>query len=110
MASERRARILRITEHPILDFKRGAQVSFTFDGKELPAFEGETIAVALHAAGVRTLSKSLGKNRARGLYCAIGNCASCNMVVDGESNVKTCVTLVQNGMVVETQIGKGNIT
>ena len=101
---------MRITEHPILDFKRGAQISFTFDGKELPAYEGETIAVALHAAGIRTLSHSLGKNRARGLYCAIGNCASCNMVVDGESNVKTCVTLVQDGMVVETQIGKGNLT
>ena len=101
---------MRITEHPILDFKRGALVSFTFDGKELPAYEGETIAVALHAAGVRTLSHSLGKNRPRGLYCAIGNCASCNMVVNGESNVKTCVTLVQDGMVVETQIGKGKIT
>ena len=101
---------MRITEHPILDFKRGAPVLFTFDGKELPAYEGETIAVALHAAGIRTLSHSVGKNRARGLYCAIGNCASCNMVVDGESNVKTCVTLVQNGMVVETQIGKGTIS
>ena len=100
---------LRIAEHPILDFKRGNQVSFTFDGAEIPAHEGETIAVALHAAGVRTLSHSLELGRARGLYCAIGNCASCNMVVDGEPNVKTCVTLVKGGMVVETQIGKGNI-
>ena len=101
---------MRITEHPILDFKRGAPISFMYDGKEFPAYEGETIAVALHAAGIRTLSESHGKNRGRGLYCAIGNCASCNMVVDGESNVKTCVTLVRDGMVVKTQIGKGTIT
>ena len=100
---------MRIAEHPILDFKRGALISFMFDGVEIPAYVGETIAVALHAAGVRTLSHSLGKNRPRGLYCAIGNCASCNMVVDGESNVKTCVTLVKEGMVVETQVGKGQI-
>ena len=98
---------MRITEHPILDFERGAEVSFTFDQKTIPAYTGETIAVALHAAGERTLSHSLGKNRARGLYCAIGNCASCNMVVDGEPNVKTCVTLVKDGMVVQTQTGKG---
>ena len=100
---------MRIAEHPILDFKRGSHVSFTFDGTEIDAREGETIAVALHAAGIRTLSHSPEMGRARGLYCAIGNCASCHMVVDGESNVKTCVTLVKDGMVVETQIGKGSI-
>lgn len=100
---------MRIDEHPILDFNRGRPVSFTFDGKEVSAFEGETVAVALHAAGIRTLSNSAGLARPRGLYCAIGNCSSCHMVVDGESNVKTCVTLVREGMEVRTQIGKGSI-
>lgn len=96
------------SSHPILDFKRGAPVTFTFDGAAISAFEGEPIAVALHAAGVRTLAHSSGsEKRPRGLYCAIGNCSSCMMVVDGVSNVKSCIELVRDGMVVETQHDKG---
>jgi len=101
---------MRFTEntHPILDFKRGAPITFTFDGVTVAAFEGEPIAIALHAAGVRTLATSLGEQkRPRGLYCAIGNCSSCMMVVDGVSNVKSCIELVRDGMVVETQHDKG---
>lgn len=98
---------MRISEHPILDFKRGEPVTITFDGVNVSAFEGETIAVALHAAGIRTLALSKIKNRPRGLYCAIGNCSSCFVVVDGEANIKSCIELVRDGMVVETQKDKG---
>lgn len=98
---------MRITEHPILDFQRGEQVTFFFDGQELKGFEGETIAAALHAAGVRVLGHSQTLRRPRGLFCAIGNCSSCLMVVDGEPNVRVCVEKLQPGMKVETQQGKG---
>lgn len=100
---------MRIQKHPILDFEKGKEIKFYFDGKEISAFEGETIAAALHAAGVKVLGESLFKHRPRGFYCAIGNCASCSMVVNGEPNVRTCITMVQEGMVVETQKGKGEI-
>jgi len=98
---------MRIEQHPVLDFKRGKEVTFTFDGAPIGAFEGETVAVALHAAGVRKLSHSQVMHRARGLYCAIGNCSSCMMIVDGEPNVKVCMELVRDGMVVQTQPDKG---
>lgn len=98
---------MRITEHPILDFQRGEEVTFFFDGQELKGFEGETIAAALHAAGVRVLGHSHIMHRPRGLFCAIGNCSSCLMVVNGEPNVRVCVEKVQHGMRVETQQGKG---
>ena len=97
---------MRITNHPILEFSQGKPVSFIFNGTAILAYDNETIAVALHGAGIRTLSHS-EKHRPRGLYCAIGNCSSCMMVVNGEANVKTCITLVREGMVVETQTGKG---
>jgi len=100
---------MRISEHPILDFKReqAKSVTITFDDARIIAFEGETIAAALHAAGIRTLSHSTEKHRPRGLYCAIGNCSSCHMVVDGEANVKTCIELVRDGMVVQSQVDRG---
>ena len=100
---------MRIPQHPVLDFERGRAISFTFDGKRIDAFDNETIAVALHAAGVQRLSHSFVVGHPRGFFCAIGNCAACNMIVDGESNVRTCVTLARNGMVVQTQTGKGGL-
>lgn len=100
---------LRIEEHPILTFTRGPKVKFIFDGKEYEGFEGETIAAALHASDVKELGESLFKHRPRGLFCAIGNCSSCLMVVNGEPNVRTCTTDVEEGMIVETQRGKGDI-
>jgi len=100
---------MRISEHPILDFKReqAKSVTITFDDTRIIAFEGETIAAALHAAGIRTLSHSTEKHRPRGLYCAIGNCSSCYMIVDGEANVKTCIELVRDGMIVQSQVDRG---
>lgn len=100
---------MRIEEHPILTFQRGKMLTFIFDGNEYEGFEGESIAAALHAAGIRVLGESLFKHRPRGLYCAIGNCSSCLMVVNGEPNVRTCVTDLEDGMIVEIQHGKGTI-
>ena len=100
---------MRIRKHPIIDFDRGKPIRFTFNGVFIDAYDNETIAVALHGAGIRALSHSLN-NRPRGFYCAIGNCSSCIMVVDGEANVKTCITLAKDGMVVESQDNKGVIT
>lgn len=100
---------MRITEHPILTFEHGPMVRFTFDGRELEGTAGEAIAVALHAAGVRVLSHSHGRHRPRGFYCAIGNCSSCLMMVDGEPNVRVCVERLRAGMRVETQSGKGHL-
>ncbi len=92
---------MRIEEHPILDFKRGREIYFYYNGKKIRAYEGETIAAALHATGVKVLSKSLKLERQRGFFCGIGKCSSCLMKVDGVPNVRTCITLVKDGMVVE---------
>lgn len=100
---------MRIDEHPILAFKRGKEIKFTFDGVEIVGYEGDTIASALHAAGVKVLGHHHKTNRARGFYCAIGNCSSCLMTVNGEPNIRVCVEELKEGMVVETQRGKGDL-
>lgn len=100
---------MRIEQHPILDFEKSKKIKFVFNGKEVEGYEGDTIAAALHALDVKVLGESHFKHRPRGFYCAIGNCSSCMMVVDGEPNVKTCITELKNGMVVETQRGMGEI-
>lgn len=100
---------MRIVEHPIIDFKRGRKVTFSFNGRPVNGHEGETIAAALHAAGVRVLSHSYKLKRPRGFFCAIGNCSSCLMKVNGVFNVRICVTPVREGDRVEMQEGRGEI-
>lgn len=96
-----------IQKHPILEFHHGKEVTFIFDGRELKGFEGEPIAMALHANGVHTYRITPEMKRTRGFFCAIGKCSSCFMVVDGVPNVRTCVTPLTAGIKVETQHGKG---
>lgn len=98
---------MRMEQHPILQFDRGEKVSFTFNGQPMVGYTNETIAAALHAAGVRELGHSQNLHRPRGLFCAIGNCSSCFMTVNGEPNVRVCVTKVKDGMEVLEQEGKG---
>ncbi|XMB86545.1 (2Fe-2S)-binding protein [Mycoplasmatota bacterium WC44] len=100
---------MRIDKHPILNFDRVEKIEFSFNGQKMFGYKGETIAAALHASSVKVLGYSPYKHRPRGFYCAIGNCAACNMVVNGEPNVRTCVTDLEEGMVVETQVGKGEL-
>ena len=98
---------MRIEQHPILQFDRGERVTFYYNGQPMEGYTSETVAAALHAAGVRKLHDSGGLHRPRGLFCAIGNCSSCFMRVDGEPNVRICVTMVRDGMHVDEQEGKG---
>ncbi len=100
---------MRIENHPILEFRKGKKVTFTFNGAAVEGYEGEPVAAALHAAGVRVLSHSRNYRRPRGFWCAIGNCSSCNMRVNGVPNVRTCVEPLLEGMIVETQQGRGEI-
>ena len=98
---------MRIEQHPGRTFNRGEQVTFFYNGQKIEGYSNETIAAALHAAGIRRLGHSPELHRPRGLFCAIGNCSSCFMTVNGQPNVRVCVTRVKNGMRVEEQHGKG---
>ena len=99
---------MRIQDHPILgSFKKGKQVPFTFDGRTMKGFEGEPIAIALRANGILIHRYTVKRNEPRGMFCAIGRCTDCIMVVDGVPNVRTCVEPLKEGMVVQTQIGNG---
>lgn len=102
-ASER-----RIEQHPILgDAPEAGCVTIYVDGRPVAAKEGEVIAAALTAAGIRTFRHTAHHHRPRGIFCAIGRCTDCAMTVDGVPGVRTCVTRVREGMQIETQQGLG---
>ncbi len=97
----------RITEHPILNFNDKKKIKFYFEGKELTAYEGDTIASALIANGIDIFGYTPKKGRSRGLFCCIGKCSSCLVIVNGVPNMRACITPVEEGMVVKRQVGKG---
>ena len=95
---------MRVKNHPILKFITGKEITFTFEEKELLGYEGEPIVAALHANNVKVLKH---EHRPRGLFCAIGNCSSCLMEVNGEPNVRVCIEPLREGMEIRLQNNKG---
>ena len=87
------------------EYVKGQEVHFSFDGKDMTGFEGESIAAALKANGVMIHRYTAKEHKPRGVFCAIGRCTDCVMVVDGQPNVRTCITELKEGMVIQTQNG-----
>jgi len=95
--------VYRVTRHPILEFPEKKLVTITVNGKKIKCYEGEPIAAALLASGIRVLRKSPKLHEPRGVFCAIGRCNECIMKVNGVSGIRTCVTPVKEGMIIERQ-------
>ncbi len=85
----------------IKNIERGTPITIMVNGSPVEAYPGESIAVALMAAGRRTFRHTLTGNAPRGLFCGMGICFDCLVTVDGVPNVRSCVTEVQEGCVIE---------
>lgn len=97
---------MRVEKHPILDpLEERKLVKFYYDGKQVEGYEGEPIAAALCNLGVKIHRYTVKQHKPRGIFCAIGRCTDCVMIVDGKPNIRTCVTPLKAGMHVETQYG-----
>ncbi len=100
----------RIFEHPILGITEPKRkISFIYNGQTLEGMEGEPIAAALKAAGVMVHRYTAKRHEPRGIFCSIGRCTDCVMVVNGVPNTRTCITPLEAGMVIETQFGTGSM-
>jgi sarcosine oxidase subunit alpha len=91
----------RLAPRPGERIDRTQAVSFTFDGRRIKAYEGDTIGSALFAAGQRTFSRSFKYHRRRGLMCCAGQCPNCLVAVDGAPGARACVEPVREGIKVE---------
>ena len=78
------------------------KVSFTFNGKDFQCESGQTIAAALIAADQRELRSTRFGNEPRSIFCGIGICYDCVVVVDGIANQRSCLVEARDGMKVES--------
>jgi sarcosine oxidase subunit alpha len=94
------------------DTRRPQPITFTFEGVEIAAYPGETVAAALIAGNIRSFRRDL-RGGFRGPYCNMGTCFECVLEVrEGgaaagalESDaggpwraVRACLTQVSSGL------------
>ena len=84
--------------------ERGPAVTLSVDGRPVSAHLGETVAAALLAGDVAELRATAG-GQPRGVFCGMGVCFDCLVVVDGVPNTRACMTWVAEGMDVRRQAG-----
>ena len=94
----------RIKEHPILQVKDQEEITFYWNRKKLNANRNEVISSALFANGIKIFGHHHKDQSAQGIFCANGQCAKCTVLVDGVPK-KSCMTIVQPGMKVESVEG-----
>ena len=86
---------------------RGEPLTIVLDGQPIHAFRGETVAGALLASGRRLLRTTAVRGESRGLFCGMGICYDCLMIIDQRPSRRACMTFVEDGMLVDTQVGSG---
>lgn len=83
---------------------RGPQLKVTIDGRTVAAYVGETVAAVLLAEG-SPATRTTRRGAPRGVFCGMGVCFDCLVVVDGIPNTRACMTWVRDGMQISHQAG-----
>lgn len=84
-------------QHPMLNSSSKRTVSFSFNHVAYEGIEGDSIAVALWANGVKTLRISEKNHEPRGMYCGIGQCYECRIYHSQKGLLKACTTIIRDG-------------
>ena len=93
----------RLPLHPSQVIDRSRPVTFQYNGRTIRGYQGDSIASALYASGVRIFNRSFKYHRPRGLLCVSGRCPNCMMNVDGTPNVRVCTRTVTPGAQIRHQ-------
>ena len=83
-------------------------LTFYFNGQLIPAMPGQTIGAAILESGERILRQTRFDEKPRGMFCGIGVCFDCLVVIDGSPNQRACLIEVRDGMKIQTQIAAGS--
>jgi len=87
----------RVLSHPILEVPQKREINFRWQGKSIPAVDGEMISSALIAQGVHVFGRHQKDGAAQGIFCANGQCSHCLVIANG-TPVKACITPVHEEM------------
>ena len=80
-------------------------ITFQLNGQLQTAAEGQSVAAALLTIQERVTRHTRITGKPRGIFCGIGSCFDCLLIIDGLSNQRSCVIEIKEGMVLEVQNG-----
>jgi sarcosine oxidase, subunit alpha len=93
----------RLPPQPGEVINRGEPLEFTWNGRPVRAYAGDSIVSALAAAGERVFSRSLKYHRPRGLLSGSFHDPGCMVQVGDEPNVRGAHRLAAAGLAVTSQ-------
>ena len=82
-----------------------AQVRMDFEGEELLAHQGDTVAAALLASNQWQFRTTPVSGAPRGPFCMMGVCFECLVEIDGVANRQACMIEARDGMRIKRQSG-----
>ena len=88
----------------------GQPIAFRFDGRDMTAPAGATIAGALLSNGERDWRTTRTGDQRRGLFCGIGTCFDCLVDVNAERTVRACLRELREGDEVRSSCSRGAST
>ena len=71
------------------------EISFTFNGDNYEGVQGQSIAAALMASGVRELRTTRFHNEPRLIFCGIGVFFDCVVVLNGVGKKRACMVEIK---------------
>jgi predicted molibdopterin-dependent oxidoreductase YjgC len=82
-------------------------IEVRIDGVSTRVREGESVAAALLASGLRSCRTTPVTGAPRAPYCMMGVCFECLVEIDGVPNRQSCQIAVTEGMQIRRQKGTG---
>lgn len=78
---------------------------FKFDDENIPFHDGESVAAALLRADKWRFRETRKSKEDRSLFCGIGHCFDCLVVVNGEINQRACLLEADEKLSIRKQLG-----
>ena len=85
--------------------RKGDTFTVSVDGIAVTAYDGDSVAAVLVREGRTSWRRTRSGDRPRGLFCGIGACQDCLVVVDGVPSVRACVAPARAGIAIVTADG-----
>jgi NADPH-dependent 2,4-dienoyl-CoA reductase/sulfur reductase-like enzyme len=77
-------------------------VQISYEGRTLACFAGDSVSAALIDAG-EYVCREAADGTPRGVFCGMGVCHECLVVIDGHPGERACMTPVRDGMTIGIQ-------
>ena len=77
-------------------------IHFTYQGQSVSGQRGDSVAASLIDSG-HLACRTAGDGSKRGVFCGMGSCGECAMVIDGTPGLLACMVYAEDGMFIEQQ-------